>query len=54
MTRSIDNYRIEFDNGDVLTGLFQLVNFEVTGEYNREQTYALTLESAAEITFTGV
>lgn len=53
LTRSVDNYRLEFDNGDVLTGAFQLVNFEVVGEYNREQTYALTLESAGELTFTG-
>lgn len=54
LTRTVNDYRLEFDNGDVITGQFQLVNFEVAGDYNREQTYALTLESAGELTFTGV
>lgn len=54
LTRSVDTYRIEFDNGDSIVGPFQLVQFEATGEYNKEQTYALTLESAGELTFTGV
>lgn len=53
LARTADDYRIEFDNGDVITGKFQLVNFEATGDYNREQTYALTLESAGQLTFTG-
>jgi TP901-1 family phage major tail protein len=52
LARTADDYRLEFDNGDVITGKFQLVNFEASGEYNREQTYALTLESAALLTFT--
>lgn len=54
LTRSTDSYRLEFDNGDTITGLFQLTRFEATGDYNREQTYSLTLESAGELTFTGV
>lgn len=53
LTRSTDGYRLEFDNGDTITGLFQLTRFEATGDYNREQTYSLTLESAGELTFTG-
>lgn len=54
LARSIDTYRLEFDNGDNIVGPFQLVRFEATGDYNREQTYALALESAGELTFTGV
>lgn len=53
LTRTTDTYRLEFDNGDVITGAFQLTRFEAAGDYNREQTYALTLESAGELTFTG-
>jgi TP901-1 family phage major tail protein len=53
LNRSIDNYRITFDNGDVLEGLFQLVHFEAAGDYNNEQTYQISFESAGALTFTG-
>ena len=53
LSRSVDTYRLEFDNGDAIVGPFQLTRFEATGDYNREQTYALTLESAGELAFTG-
>jgi TP901-1 family phage major tail protein len=54
IARSLDTYRLEFDNGDNLVGSFQLVNFEVAGDYNNEQTYAITLESGGSLTFTTV
>lgn len=54
LTRTTDIYRLEFDNGDVIAGLFQLAQFEAAGDYDGEQTYRLTLESAGELTFTGV
>ena len=53
LTRSTDTYRLEFDNGDTIVGAFQLTRFEAAGAYDKEQTYALTLESAGELTFTG-
>lgn len=52
LTRSLDAYRLEFDNGDVIEGSFQLTSFEATGDYNGEQTYALTLESSGTLTVT--
>lgn len=52
LARSLDSYRLEFDNGDVLEGSFQLTSFDVTGDYNGEQTYALTLESSGNLTLT--
>ncbi|NDE91387.1 MAG: phage tail protein [Alphaproteobacteria bacterium] len=52
LARSIDNYRITFDNGDVLEGPFQLVQFEAAGDYNNEQTYQLSFESGGALTFT--
>ena len=50
LSRSISNYRLEFDNGDTLEGPFQIVSFEATGQYQGEQTYDLTLESAGSMT----
>jgi len=52
LARSLDPYRIEFDNGDVIEGSFQLASFEAMGDYNGEQTYALTLESSGTLTVT--
>jgi TP901-1 family phage major tail protein len=54
ISRSVDNYRITFDNGDTLEGPFQLVQFEAAGDYNNEQTYQLTFESGGTLTFTTV
>lgn len=53
LARSVDDYRLVFDNGDVLEGPFQLVHFEAAGDYNGEQTYQLGLESGGALTFTG-
>jgi len=36
LTRSVNNYRIEFDNADTLEGPFQIVSFEVAGQYQGE------------------
>jgi len=52
LARSVDAYRLEFDNADVIEGNFQLTSFEVSGDYNGEQTYALTLESSGTLTLT--
>ena len=54
LSRSVDNYRIVFDNGDILEGSFQLVQFEAAGDYNGEQTYQLSFESGGSLTFTTV
>lgn len=51
---SLNPYRIEFDNGDSITGQFQITSFEATGEYNGAQTYSMTLESGADFTVTAV
>lgn len=52
--RTIDAYRLEFDNGDVIEGSFQTTQFEAAGDYNGEQTYSLTLESSGSLTVTAV
>jgi TP901-1 family phage major tail protein len=50
LSRTLDSYRLEFDNGDVIEGSFQCTSFEATGDYNGEQTYSLQLESSGTLT----
>lgn len=52
MSNQIRNYRLTFGNGDTLTGPFQIVSYQRSGNYNNEETYALTLASAGAVTFT--
>ncbi len=54
LARSLDAYRLEFDNGDVMEGVFQVTSFEAAGDYNGEQTYSLTLDSSGVLTVTAV
>lgn len=54
MSNQIKNYRLTFGNGDSLTGTFQIASYQRAGNYNGEETYALTLVSAGAITFTHV
>lgn len=54
LNRTVDNYRITFDNGDTLEGPFQLVQFEAAGDYNNEQTYQLSFESGGALIYTVV
>ncbi len=51
---SVNNYRITMGNGDYLTGAFQITSYERSGDYDGEETYSITLESAGNITFTTV
>lgn len=54
LARSLNNYKITFDNGNTLEGPFQIVQFEAAGDYNNEQTYQLSLESGGSLAFTTV
>jgi TP901-1 family phage major tail protein len=54
LNRSLNEYRVEFDNGDTLEGPFQIVSFEAAGEYNGLQTYSLRLESGGSIALSAV
>ena len=53
IARSLDDYRLEFDNGDNITGKFQLTSFDASGAFDGEQVYSLTFESGGALTFTG-
>lgn len=52
MSNSINNYQLNFGNGDVLTGAFQITSYGRSGNYNDEESYTITLASAGTITFT--
>lgn len=48
---SANNYEIHFGNGDKISGAFQIASYSRTGNVDDEETYAITLESAGEISF---
>ncbi len=51
LARSVNSYRLDYNNGDVLSGSFQLTSFAVRGDVGGEQSYQLTLESAGALSF---
>ena len=48
---SANNYKFIFANGNNLTGSFMVTSYERRGNYNEEETFHLTLESAGTVTF---
>lgn len=53
LSGEIKNYRLTSGYGDQFEGPYQIASMERTGEYNGAEEYSITLESAAEITYTG-
>lgn len=49
---SLDDYVIEYENGDTINGEFQVTSFENSGEYNGELTFSVSLESSGVFTVT--
>ena len=43
-----------YGNGDTVGGNFQISKFEISGAYNKEQTFTFTLESSGQPTFTNI
>lgn len=48
---ALQELQIVFGNGDIMQGEFQVTSFEYGGEHTAEQTYSVSLESAARIDF---
>lgn len=48
---TVNNYQFIFANGDYISGAFQVTNYERSGNYDGEEIYAITIESAGNITF---
>ena len=47
-----DTYTITVPGIGTFSGLFTVTQFDVSGDYNGEVTFTITLESAGDITFT--
>jgi TP901-1 family phage major tail protein len=45
----IKNYQLCFGNGKILLGHFFISNYERTGNYAEEETYAISLESSGAL-----
>lgn len=53
-TNAIGAYQMVYGNGDTVSGNFQISKFEISGAYNKEQTFTCTLESSGQPTFTNI
>lgn len=51
IAQTVDAYGLVVGDLGTFDGNFQLTQFEASGEYNGEQTYAITLESGGDITY---
>ena len=47
---TISEYCMFFNNDCSIDGFFQITKFEVSGAYNKEQTFTCTLESSGTLT----
>ena len=47
----VESYLLQFPNGDIIEGEFFPSTLEESGEYNAEQAFSLTLESAGKWDF---
>lgn len=50
-SNAVHHYQLTFGNGDTLSAPFQITSYERAGEFDGEETYALTLESAGTVVF---
>jgi TP901-1 family phage major tail protein len=51
---SINPFQMIYGNGDTISGNFQISKFEISGTYNKEQTFTCTLESSGQPSFTNI
>lgn len=47
-----NNYKLQFGNGDELSGAFIIGAYEKSGEHTSEETYLIRLESAGTLHYT--
>jgi TP901-1 family phage major tail protein len=52
--QSINAFQMVYGNGDTVSGNFQISKFEISGTYNKEQTFTCTLESSGQPTFSNI
>lgn len=52
MANTHKTIKLESGLGDVFTGVFAIPSVERAGEYNKEETFSISLESAGVVTYT--
>jgi TP901-1 family phage major tail protein len=45
----IDDYRLSFESGEMMTGRFLVTRLDYAGDYNGERSYTLSLESSGPV-----
>lgn len=53
-SNTVHNYQFIFANGDLITGPFVIAAYERAGNYDGEEAYSITLESAGAINYIAV
>lgn len=46
---TIDDYQVQFEGGETITGRFQIARLDYAGDFNGERTYSLQLESSGPV-----
>ncbi len=46
---TLDDYRVSFESGEMLTGRFLITRLDYAGDFNGERTYTLVLESSGAV-----
>jgi TP901-1 family phage major tail protein len=46
---AIDDYRLSFESGEMMTGRFLVTRLDYAGDYNGERSYTLSLESSGPV-----
>jgi predicted secreted protein len=49
LSGQIDDYQVQFESGDTITGRFQIARLDYAGDFNGERTYSLQLESSGPV-----
>ena len=45
----VDDYQVQFESGETLTGRFLISRLDYAGDFNGERTYSLALESSGPV-----
>ncbi|MFA5969128.1 MAG: phage major tail protein, TP901-1 family [Sphingomonas sp.] len=49
LSGAIDDYRLTFESGEMLTGRFLVTRLDYAGDYNGERSYTVQLESSGVV-----
>lgn len=49
LSGALDDYRLTFEGGEMMTGRFVVTRLDYSGDFNGERAYAVTLESSGAV-----